>query len=829
MALLAAIGDGTATNRVGGSAGAAVALLSVELQGLADTLATKSTYWTLLTDGNTFAAVQMLAQGGAIWAKEALARGGNIFVAHNSTHYATRAEVARAAAPTNDFVRAAIEVLENTSSVTTSTDRASGVLGGVAKMGAWLDRLRVALSESPGQARSMVAISSSLVSAQHTLSATVIELSREPFPLLTGSCKRDKCAEWTDLPDWTLVSLNVTHLQRGAWALASSSSEDALLGWEVSVLSFELRASLSGRISCPAHLGDGSDHGVQVQMRQPGVSLRFYRFCSDSAPCSDDLDVSAVASRLGIDDLGFLKIMTGDSDTNHIWWHEHEPMQVRRDRLDPHAVCVHIRIVDGGVAQALLEFGPSLPLIVATATPSPLSIALGAVRSTSPLPFHIAPMLMCDVMCIVASQTPVQQLSVGVTWNISSNVPLELARCVDWLLGDYAVCGRAKKLSDAAFSRCVGGPSDHLAMPSWLVVVTSAAGAGRMQLAVRFNGKAMELHALETILSCALFTAVQRAACECSSSANVDLDRMLASRQGVQGIAASMRCLSGAVGANEDGLAHNWPADVTAVASRLRALGYIESRHTGTQLEHAVRTFLCAAAGVLAFEKPCDSEPGSCRVDQAPCTRPSERGTCLFHDLPCVRGLVEPGSGAHRWLRAVDAPGWTRLALESDGYAFIRSRGSHQARKIPHYGTTWLREALILAGRSIVARGTVPLEVIAAAGRDGGSVSGLPAQHQSGLQLQLSFSALSAVSHVSSLLWAGFDVAVVVPSSVWPIGCPGALPPEASYGAPCEPSSEASFVHIRATVTVRSTSTLPKVPLIQNASLHSGSAADEFR
>lgn len=743
------------------SVSATVTVLLNELARVNVALQTPSLFWGQLGQGGIDGALQLLAQNGPASAQQALSHGGAVGTS-------TLAEVAIAAAPGDPLAQRAIEVLasRNSSAAAASKENA-GVFGGLSTIGAWVEQFRDVISEAPGHARSLVEQSSVLDDALHTLSATLLELSHEPPPVWGDFCNGDACNgdncnenvdcnwdAWTDVPDWPAATLNATQPRL-------EDVGDGSSGCEVTTLTVDLQLVLHGRVRCASK----PERGVKLLVRQQDTVLRFYRYCPRQS-CGDapSADVAtAAAARLTIDEVGILNVGPRASHLSRTWWHDYETLQLRRDRVTPQAVCARLSDSSSeGEVEVSLEFTAALPLIAATVVPSPLNIALGNERPASPLPMKVAPMLQCGVACAASSHTLVQQPSGGVAWNMSTHVPPELARCVHGLLRDYASCGRPKALSDAALAGCAGGPANRLAVPGWWLN-RSVAEPLHMHVAVALGGRGEKAHALEDVLACNFYTDLQRASCACSSSGGVDLGRVLSSRQGLPPTAASMRCLSGAVGERRDSQADNRPADVTAVADRLRALGYLGTRRSDAQREHAARTFLCACAGVHSFERPCDDGPGTCRVDGEQCTRPTQRSTCLLAEAACARALIAPASEAHGWLRASQAAGWTKIPLLGDGYVFARGEEGAGVGSILRYGTTWLREALTVAGRLLLslAADAAPLEVVAASGRNGGFTPGLPALHQTGLQLQLNVSSLSpatAATQVSSLVRAGFEV-----------------------------------------------------------------------
>lgn len=154
--------------------------------------------------------------------------------------------------------------------------------------------------------------------------------------------------------------------------------------------------------------------------------------------------------------------------------------------------------------------------------------------------------------------------------------------------------------------------------------------------------------------------------------------------------------------------------------------------------EHLTRVFLCATAGVVTFEEPCDaSNSGSeCTVRGISCpTRArTNRETCLrLQDEPCARGHIAVGGGP---LRSRRAPQWVQLSRSGDGYR------AEPASDAVLFGTSWLAEALVVAGRRyhldyLASNPNAdPIRVKQASTREGGWLPD-DESHQTGLQLRL--------------------------------------------------------------------------------------------
>ena len=216
--------------------------------------------------------------------------------------------------------------------------------------------------------------------------------------------------------------------------------------------------------------------------------------------------------------------------------------------------------------------------------------------------------------------------------------------------------------------------------------------------------------------------------------------------------------LKGDVGRLADPMVANHPVDRTSVRQRLWELGYgrdslalsppvdsceakLDARPSASSgpgfvsvslQDHLTRVFLCAATGIHAFEDNCDVQRinGNCAVNGVECPIPARtfRQTCLRLALPCAQGIVRPSSTEHKWLRAKGAPGWVSLPHTSHGYAV--EQGSTPFA----FGTSWLAEALVMAGRDLAQANERPLRVLKASGREGGILPD-ESEHQTGLQI----------------------------------------------------------------------------------------------
>jgi hypothetical protein len=192
------------------------------------------------------------------------------------------------------------------------------------------------------------------------------------------------------------------------------------------------------------------------------------------------------------------------------------------------------------------------------------------------------------------------------------------SRCLQYHRFDYASCGISKAAADQRLAGCLDAPSNlsladgtsTTSFTSWLTASLVSQGIPENETAIAAAG-----------LDCEAFVAARTKHCSCAPSADEWTPQL--------------RTLSASVGMTRDHRASNRPHDVVALRERLWSLGYgrasfstelpadscdadLPSAGTASDSsessgfihndlqERLTRVLLCAAAGVLQFEDPCD-------------------------------------------------------------------------------------------------------------------------------------------------------------------------------------------------------------------------------
>ena len=319
-------------------------------------------------------------------------------------------------------------------------------------------------------------------------------------------------------------------------------------------------------------------------------------------------------------------------------------------------------------------------------------------------------------------------------------LPLELAKCVIWHEQDYLACGTPKYTADATFLNCLSASGALPAgvslpvlesLPSWWAEMPGLPA----ELAAKFD--------------CDTYIHAQTTRCTCSASSIA---------VGTPTSGPSLECIRESVGTTarrSTGLVTNRPKDVAHVSRRLHELGFLAGLNSGNAgantvseaLEHALRVFSAASRGDLSFAAPCDVDGNGtlimpCRVSNMTC--PSEQvvpgtpiASCLTNaTLADVDPMATDAASAYHWLSAINAPRWQKLPSDATGVKVDSSATNL-------YGTHWLMEALVSAGRHyFVATAGEAITVMGASTRLGGLAPAKAAGEfvpgaQSGLLLEL--------------------------------------------------------------------------------------------
>lgn len=579
-----------------------------------------------------------------------------------------------------------------------------------------------------------------------------------------------KCSttpHWVQTPNWQQAQLTARSDVPAVWAASSSGADSE---WQQVEMVLDMQVDVAGLANC----GDGPTP-VTLQLTESGVKWNLYRFCPGGNCPSESEPIPRSPSLMIVPAMGVIRPSLEGTNHSRRWWTDADSLFLRREVIDLHdvtAVCTQIREQQQGSVPNITLWHRSLgPGELVTSAARHYTSPLNAVLSGSPVAaslthqHHVAPLVACSVACHGASRLmsrqTVRQMPLGTLLNRTLN------RCVRWLMEDYSTCGLPKATADDSFRVCVNAPSgpglhswwqqrlaastvaeealrDATALNTWWRVQVAAATSSSLDAAaIRAE--------LSTYLDCSKFHWLQVRSCTCERTDDTpqyltDSSTLVALGSGAaHGLqAAAMGCLASSVGDDDDPAVTNEPIAVSRVNGRLAALGFFSYLGTGatqpsvTATQHARRIFACAVQGVHHFETRCDDNTiGQCHVDQVLCKRPTSRNTCL-QSTSCMNATFAPHSLLHNWLRARDAPRWQEMPTWGDGFAFEEPSLIPQSMRRARYGTSWLRDALIRAGRrSSLQRPSQTIRVLAASLRNGGVISRDVDGLQSGLQLLL--------------------------------------------------------------------------------------------
>ena len=552
----------------------------------------------------------------------------------------------------------------------------------------------------------------------------------------TSFCQSDICSaeiatlsQGCDSVRSTIDPLSWTYRAKDGPGTTVYSVSDPVLnnaGWHQIVVSINIVLAVSGRVWCS---GSSTSTQLNVQLSQL-VNMTF--FSQDTPPVESE--VIATVQRIRAFDDGMLSVIPGGMR----WWAYHsthfvdaEAINGLRRTLD---VC-HLPVDNvSAVTNVSRSFTAhdSLMLIGAVARPYTRTL-LEAGLAYNPSALVVEPGVLCEARC------PTNTIKLQALDPRDRPLPHMKGRwshtldaCLSFLERDYATCNVEKAQADRRFARCMGldDSFELKRLGAWLI---------HNLRNVTMNEITSSTKAFQ--LDCSAFVTAQQSHCRCSNGTESD--------------AKSIRA-----GADEADSGGNLTSGAMALRARLWSLGYgrssfsrlpkpdaceldIQEYEVPTQagpyvrsqaLLHSHRVFSCAAAGQTAFEDLCDDHVQPCHVQGSLC-RPhsrTERHTCLRHDAPCT-DLLFTTSTPRNWLYATDAPRWVRLPDSGDGFHLA------PGASLFAYGTSWLREALINAGRFYAMNSSLavsrPLNVLLASRREGGILPEA-ADHQTGLQLK---------------------------------------------------------------------------------------------
>lgn len=575
---------------------------------------------------------------------------------------------------------------------------------------------------------------------------------------------------WTEPPSLAQSSFSVSNARVVA---SADPSADPSTRQQV-VIAFDAHLTVRGKAHCA-----GQSVSVESLFTQRDVRMTMVTAMPDAI-----VDAAAIGSRIELSADGIVRLPPLPSNassslgaSSNRWWSSHEQL-VLRAHLVRHLRLADVTLTCESVSNGLpLEHIDEVLLSPSVNTTSALSSLFIVQRllghTESPVMLQTA---HCTVECArgalmpkaadtsrptCASHDGEPSDSVQVRKALSAvGVPGHVFACLHVLQQDYGTCGLAKDDSDARFGTCVrqhgtpwieAPPVDPAELATWWIRLLHSHGVVSPTLVASFD--------------CATFAQHQQASCRCDMAT-------FHTWVGPDPLAATgVRCLTESVGFDADVHAVNRQADASAVRVRLSALGYLSE--PGPQLEHTLRVFLCAAAGVISMEQVCApiaaGEHAVCAVEGSLCPharRVPERGTCMSNHT-CAAGRIQRGSKEHDWLKSRNAPSWVQLASSGCGFEVI---GHTPQERLRTWSSKWVAEALVHAGRSFVhsmpqaVASSEPhpihvIHVVAASLREGGMVPGT-SFFQTGLEVEVKVPETSAVAHaqMSALIQAGFDL-----------------------------------------------------------------------
>ena len=569
---------------------------------------------------------------------------------------------------------------------------------------------------------------------------------------------------WVRRPDWLAAVLDVRLLGIRAPHPGQQT------------LALRIAVNTTGSVACPR---TGKKVPVLLSQVQRSVNMTFHTL--SAAPALTETLAMETVNAMHLLPNGMVSVRSSQVAR---WWTHHTPLFIDAStfaQAQADDVCARA----DAVPSPTLELVDDSQLHAATShTPFPQTMLMSG-QSQRPLPLVVEPSRVCWAMChpgLSAISVGDGILSADVIESPLDNISFVLSSCLHFLRRDYATCTIEKRTADLRFAQCAGAPKDSV-LHDWLHAQLLTTSTSDSQIALVLSS-----------LDCEAFATAKARHCVCVPS-----DSAVSSF-------VEMRPIEYSVGMPRDPNATNRLADVVAVRERLLSLGYGRGFSPGTppadsceaglavppvvsssqeaasgfvNIEMQVRlmrVLLCAAAGVRTFEDQCDVARvnGNCAVDGVECPRLARtaRDTCIRLNEPCANAFVAPGSAEHEWLRShggggSGAPGWTTIPAKGDGFELA------EGAVLFSFGTTWLVEALTMAGRrlSIAAvnessydLSAYPITVLAMSGREGGLLPD-EASHQTGLDIRMrlpinssTVTWLAVREHVSALEAAGFSL-----------------------------------------------------------------------
>ena len=543
---------------------------------------------------------------------------------------------------------------------------------------------------------------------------------------------------WIEAPGDKLTSVAVT-----ATAASSEIIAERAVPWSRVTVHFNALLQFSARAACSTN----EEAHVNISA---STSIAITFFAKEGAdPDVSMIDVSAVARAIRILPDGAVELRPGPDMQE--WWVDFTPVYfnvgpVHDARGWLNDVCS--RAAGARRAVVSIDIGTISGLFSQSATPFFKTLLVSGLEQR-PSAFHIAPMASCEASCP-------DGLSSRASGQLEAHLPLfspdlqpfslpaEMVDCLQTLSRDYATCDVDKITADRRFAACARLPQPATSVDLIVTIINSALSTNATR-------------ALLAELNCRSYTALKSQYCVCSPGSGerdprssmaihtaIDFSGDAATLKHIQPLRTlQQRLLS--LGYGRSMLLTklpNLPCELKLDTTAATSSPTQESGHGAFMSvdfqAHLTRVFLCASAGVYAFEDLCEISEGSrCLVagDECPAGAKTPRLTCLRPNTPCAFAAILPDTVEHAQLTSREAPNWVMLAPQGIGFR------REPATDAVAFGTTWLADALTIAGRhyhSIFLSNhsmAEPLRVAMASSREGGVIHG-QMSHQTGLQLR---------------------------------------------------------------------------------------------
>jgi hypothetical protein len=563
------------------------------------------------------------------------------------------------------------------------------------------------------QLQHMSGFQSAIAARRFRLAARIIKTARVCIASLVVDCEQIAmaldagcsvhAATWLRVPAWSPTGYTQSDGGGGRLSVVLRSVEvgatPSAIG-ATSLYAVTVAFDLSIGITAVAACSSVATATLEAQLSQQHMQMVFYK-ASAAAPSEEAVN-STVAALVVMPD-GLVAV----SASAERWWQYHSSLFVDAAAvisLQPSAgvTCAKAaRQTDPSAPVSVsLSLTPHKPLVRVARVPAKQTLALAGL-SARPSAVSDAISAVCLSQC--PRNLALESLGQTVHRQDASlqhiNSSAVLRSCLEFLAQDYAACEMSKLSADRRLRRCMNATEVDVDMAAWLTTLLDSIEASAYERRISLSK-----------IDCHAFTTAKARHCACARS-TIALE-------------PSMRNVQHSVGPRQDVRATNLPMDLMAVQERLSSLGYGRATFSSAPpaescdaelpskspfktgaakafvsaalQEHLTRVFLCAVAGEVTFEDPCDvlRVNGFCAVNGRVCplARRTSRETCL-RDAVCAQGFVDASSAEFDWLRARDAPKWVKLPEAGAGY--VMASGSAPFA----FATSWVLDRLQSAGR----------------------------------------------------------------------------------------------------------------------------------